>query len=69
MRARELREQTEQELHDRMRERRDALTAFRLQMATGVVDNVRGAREARREIARIMTILRERELQTAREAK
>lgn len=69
MRARELREQTEQELHDRMRERRDALTAFRLQMATGVVDNVRGAREARREIARIMTILRERELRTAREAK
>jgi large subunit ribosomal protein L29 len=69
VRARELREQTEQELHDRMRERRDALTAFRLQMATGVVDNVRGAREARREIARIMTILRERELQTAREAK
>jgi len=69
VRARELREQTEQELHDRMRERRDALTAFRLQMATGVVDNVRGAREARREIARIMTILRERELRTAREAK
>ena len=69
MRARELREQTNLELGDRLKQRRDALSTFRLQMATGVVDNVRGAREARREIARIKTILRERELRTAREAK
>lgn len=69
MRARELREQTAQELTDRLRQRRDALSTFRLQMATGVVDNVRAARETRREIARIKTIMRERELQAAREAK
>jgi len=69
VRARELREQTENELQQLLRERRDDLVAFRMQMVTGVVDNVRAAREARRDIARIKTLLRERELQAAREAK
>lgn len=69
MRARELRDQTDDELRQRLRERRDDLLAFRMQMVTGVVDNVRAAREARRDIARIKTVLRERELHTAREAK
>lgn len=32
-----------------------------MQSATGVVDNVRGAREARKDIARIKTIQTERE--------
>jgi ribosomal protein L29 len=40
-----------------------------MQLATGVVDNVRGAREARRDIARMKTILRERELAAAKGAK
>ena len=69
MRARDLREQTDNELSERLRERRDDLAAFRMQMVTGVVDNVRAAREARRDIARIKTILNERERQAAREAK
>ncbi len=62
MKARELREQTSEELQQRLKERYDALMTFRIQMATGVVDNTRGARNARRDIARIKTILREREL-------
>ena len=69
VKARDLREQTENELRDLLRERRDDLVAFRMQMVTGVVDNVRAARGARRDIARIKTVLRERELQAAREAK
>lgn len=69
MRARDLRERTDEELGQTLRERRDDLVAFRMQMATGVVDNVRAAREARRDIARIKTVLRERTLQAAREAK
>ena len=69
MRAREFRDQTDDELQQRLRERRDDLLAFRMQMVTGVVDNVRAAREARRDIARIKTVLRERELHMAREAK
>ena len=69
MRAKDIRELTENELHQRLRERRDDLASFRMQMVTGVVDDVRAAREARRDIARIKTILRERELEAGREAK
>jgi len=53
---------TQDELENRLRERRAALMNFKMQQATGVVDNVRGSRNARRDIARILTILREREL-------
>jgi len=60
---------TDDDLDVRLRERRDDLVTFRMQMATGVVDNVRAAREARRDIARIKTIQQERALQAAREAK
>ncbi len=53
---------TAEELDQRLRERADALMSFRMQQATGAVDNVRAARAARRDIARIKTILRQREL-------
>ena len=66
MNARELREQTSEELQQLLRERNDALMNFRIQMATGAVDNTRGARNARRDIARILTILRERGLAVAK---
>jgi len=62
VKARELRELTGEELQQQLKERNEALWAFRMQMSSGVVDNVRGARNARRDIARIKTILREREL-------
>ncbi|HNR36602.1 MAG TPA: 50S ribosomal protein L29 [Candidatus Hydrogenedentes bacterium] len=62
MKARDIRELTQDELENRLRERRAALMNFKMQQATGVVDNVRGSRNARRDIARILTILREREL-------
>jgi large subunit ribosomal protein L29 len=39
-----------------------SLIQFRLNMVTGTVENVRSARTARRDIARINTILRQREL-------
>lgn len=60
MKARELRELTNEELDERLRDKRKALIAFRVESATGVVDNVRAPREARRDIARIKTIKRER---------
>jgi len=60
VKARDIRELTDEEILQRLRERSDALTAFRMQLATGVVDNCRAAREARRDIARIRTVLRER---------
>ncbi len=66
MKARDIRELTEDELKQQLKERNEALWAFRMQMSSGVVDNVMGARNARRDIARIKTILRERELDQAK---
>lgn len=60
MRAHELREKTDGELEQLMLDRTDDLMHFRMQRATGVVDNVRSAREARKDIARAKTILNER---------
>ena len=60
MKVSELREKTDDELRRIAVERTDDLMHFRLQSASGVVDNVRLARTARRDIARIKTILGER---------
>ena len=59
---------TDEELRQRLRERTDDLMSFRIQMSTGTVDNVRASRNARRDIARIKTVLRERELVAAKQA-
>jgi len=61
VKASDLREMTDDELQQRLRERRDDLLSFRTQIVTGTVDNVRAARQARRDIARIKTLVRERE--------
>ena len=60
MKATELREMNDDELAQLIKERTDDLMHFRLQMASGVVDDMRSSRQARREIARIKTILNER---------
>lgn len=60
MNAKDLREKNDDELMQLIQERSDELMHFRLQLATGVVENVRSSRQARREIARIKTILNER---------
>lgn len=60
MKAKELRDRTDEELRQLLVDRTDDLMHFRLQMATGVVDNVRLARNARKDIARIKTVLTER---------
>ncbi|NLF56919.1 MAG: 50S ribosomal protein L29 [Candidatus Hydrogenedens sp.] len=66
MKARELRDMTEEVLRERLAERKADIMNFRLQLATSVVENVRRARESRREIARILTILKERETAAAK---
>ena len=62
MKAEELRDKSVDDLNTLVREKGDEIMKFRLQLATGVVDNVRVARNARRDIARIKTVLRQREL-------
>ncbi|NMN96316.1 50S ribosomal protein L29 [Antrihabitans stalactiti] len=60
--AAELRELTEEELISRLRESKEELFNLRFQMATGQLDNNRRLRTVRHEIARIYTVMREREL-------
>jgi large subunit ribosomal protein L29 len=66
--GKEIRELTDNEIQQRMQDSMQALRNFRIQMATGTVDNVRAARNARRDIARMRTILRERETPATKEA-
>ncbi|GAB08115.1 MULTISPECIES: 50S ribosomal protein L29 [Gordonia] len=60
--AAELRDLTDTDLVDRLKESKEELFNLRFQMATGQLDNNRRLRTVRREIARIYTVMREREL-------
>ena len=58
----EMRELHDDELETRLREAKEELFNLRFQMATGQLDNNRRLRDVRHDLARIYTILREREL-------
>ncbi|TMM40647.1 MAG: 50S ribosomal protein L29 [Actinobacteria bacterium] len=61
-RAAELRELADEDLVVKLREAKAELFNLRVQGATGQLDNNRRLQVIRREIARIYTIMREREL-------
>ena len=60
--ASELRELNDEELVLRLRESKEELFNLRFQMATGQLDNNRRLRTVKHDIARIYTVMREREL-------
>jgi len=60
--ASELREQSDEELVSRLRESKAELFNLRVQAATGQLDNHGRLTVIRKDIARIYTIMREREL-------
>ena len=60
MKAAELRQQTRDELRDKERELAEQLFALRLQKVTGQLDNPAKIRLVRRDLARVMTVIRER---------
>jgi large subunit ribosomal protein L29 len=61
MRARQLRDLTDDELVGKLADTRQELFNLRFQAATGALENSARLRLAKREIARILTIQRERE--------
>jgi large subunit ribosomal protein L29 len=63
--AAELRELNDTELEHRLGEAKEELFNLRFQNATGQLDNVARIPEVRREVARIETLLREREIVAA----
>jgi len=60
LKANELRDLTDKELVEHMRDTRKQLFNLRFQHATGQLDNPRKLRLIRQDIARIMTIQNER---------
>lgn len=62
LKARELREQTQEELAERLREAKEELFNLRFQAATGQLDNTSRIKETKKNIARICTLIRENEL-------
>lgn len=65
MKADQYREMTNEELEERLTEFKGELFNLRFQLATGQLENPMRIREVKRNIARVKTILRERELKAA----
>lgn len=61
MKARDLRSLDEEELTARFRELKEELFNLRFQHATGQLDNPMRIKETRRDIARVCTVMTERE--------
>jgi large subunit ribosomal protein L29 len=59
MKASELRELTSEELADKERDLAQQLFTLRLQQVTGQLENPAKVRLARRDLARVLTVMRE----------
>ena len=68
MAASELRELNDTELGNRLREFKEELFNLRFQNATGQLDNTSRINAVRKDVARVETLLREREIAAAEEA-
>jgi large subunit ribosomal protein L29 len=58
----ELRDMNDNELREHLQTARRELFGLRFQHATGELDNTAGLKKAKRDIARALTIVREREI-------
>lgn len=63
MKAKELRAKTKKELQKLLSENRDRLRQLRFELSQGKVKNVREIRRVKRDIARMLTIINEKEKQ------
>lgn len=62
MKAREIRDMSDDELRKALDDSKDELFKLRFQLATGQLDNPMRIKEVRRDIARVKTLIRQREL-------
>lgn len=61
MKSSEIRDLNPQEIRRRLEDARETYFKYRFQVATGQLKNTAALRQARRDIARLETILREQE--------
>ena len=64
MNAADIREMSEQELREQVKTARRELFGLRFQHATGELENTAGLKSAKRDLARALTIARERGIDT-----
>ena len=64
MNARELRDLRDEELVDHIRNQRREVFGLRFQLATGELENTAGVGSAKRDLARALTVARERGIET-----
>ncbi len=62
MRPGELRDMSDRDLYEHLQTARRELFGLRFQHATGELDNTAGLKRAKREVARALTIVRERQI-------
>ena len=67
MKAKEIRQMSEKELNKQLTELKAELFNLRFQLATGQLDNPLRINTVRKDIARVKTIVRERELGIGKE--
>lgn len=67
MKAFDLRELTALELEEKLAETKAELFNLRFQMATNQLDDASRIREVRKDVARILTVMREQEIQAWQE--
>ncbi|NLW40357.1 MAG: 50S ribosomal protein L29 [Tissierellia bacterium] len=67
MKAKEIRQMTDKELEEKLLDLKNELFNLRFQLATGQLDNPMRIKAVRKDIARIKTIVRERELGIGKE--
>ncbi|NIA25637.1 MAG: 50S ribosomal protein L29 [Gammaproteobacteria bacterium] len=67
MKAIDLRELTALELEEKLAETKAELFNLRFQLATNQLDDASRIREVRKDVARILTVMREQEIQAWRE--
>ncbi|MDV7143691.1 50S ribosomal protein L29 [Tropicimonas sp. TH_r6] len=68
MNATELRDQTPDQLREKLTDLKKEAFNLRFQQATGAMENTARTRQVRRDIARVMTVLNEKAASAAAEA-
>ena len=68
MKANEIRKMSSEELNNKVNELKNELFNLRFRLATGQLDNPSSIKSVKRDIARVKSIIRERELEVGKEA-
>lgn len=68
MKANEIRKMSSEDLNKKVNELKNELFNLRFRLATGQLDNPSSIKSVKRDIAKVKTIIRERELEVGKEA-